>query len=226
MRAECLLLTLSLGLLAGGAAFAQSGPPPGGVPGSPQALAQLARILKQPKPIVTINRPQAKTTGKLTVTSATLGASGIFPVINTGYGKSISPQVSWTAGPTGTASYMLIMEDGTAGRNREGVLHWLMFNLPPGTTSLAEGAAPPPPTRMGANMEGKTVYSGSHAPVGGPPFHYHIQVFALDRMLDLPVGASRHDVWAAIDGHVLAAGEVIGEFQGPSVAAYQAAQGH
>ena len=96
---------------------------------------------KMVPPILTIDRPQAeaKTKEPLKVTSATLTADGYLPLINTGYGKDISPQVSWSKGPAGTESYLLFMEDATAGMDRKGVLHWLAFNVPATVTSLQEG---------------------------------------------------------------------------------------
>ena len=54
---------------------------------------------------------------------------------------------------------------------------------------------------------------GPRPPVGDPPHHYHFQVFALDTMLDVPPGAERDRLLAAMSGHVLAAGEVVGTYQ-------------
>gem|GEM_PF-6431293 len=45
-----------------------------------------------------------------------------------------------------------------------------------------------------------------------PPHDYHFQVFALDTRLDLPPGAGRAALLQAMQGHVLAAGEVIGTY--------------
>jgi phosphatidylethanolamine-binding protein (PEBP) family uncharacterized protein len=51
--------------------------------------------------------------------------------------------------------------------------------------------------------------------VGDPPHHYHFQVFALDTTLELPDGFNRHALLKAMQGHVLAEGELIGQFQAP-----------
>lgn len=195
--------------------FTQNGPPPTGTqPGGPP---DLKAILAGPRPILTIDRPQTKTTGKLKVTSSTFGAKGQIPTKYTSYGESISPAVSWSAGPKNTKSYVLIMEDATAGMDRKGVLHWMAFNIPPKVLNLPE-ALPQVPDGMivAKNREGKAIYVGPHAPVGGPPFHYHIEIFALDTALTLTAEASREAVWDAMDGHVLAKGDVVGVFQGPA----------
>ena len=192
----------------------QSQAAPGGGPGQPGP----PDMSKMVPPILTIDRPQAdaKTKEPLKVTSATLTADGYIPLINTGYGKNISPQVSWSKGPAGTQSYLLIMEDATAGMDRKGVLHWLAFNIPAGVTSLEEGITKlPDGMLLGAGQRGDLVYQGPHTPAGYT-FHYAIQIFALDKKLDLQTGASRENVWEAMNGHVLAKGDVVGLFVGPA----------
>ncbi len=185
---------------------------PGGAPAGPPDMSKMV------PPILTIDRPQADTKSKepLKVTSATLTPDGYIPLINTGYGKNVSPQVSWTKGPAGTQSYLLIMEDATAGMDRKGVLHWLAFNIPASVTSLEEGITKLPDGMvLGAGQRGDLVYQGPHTPAGYT-FHYAIQIFALDKKLDLTTGASRDAVWEAINGHVLAKGDVVGLFVGPA----------
>ena len=46
-----------------------------------------------------------------------------------------------------------------------------------------------------------------------PPHHYHFQVFALDTVLQVPPGADRDTLLAAMRGHVLAKAELVGTFQ-------------
>jgi len=250
-------------------ALAQNAPPSGGQ-GAPSASGQsggpsgmqggppdINEILANP-PIVTYDRPAANTTGKLTVTSKTF-VDGKIPLVNTSYAKSISPEVSWSAGPAGTKSYLLIMEDATAGRDKKAVLHWLAFNISPSVRSLPEGlpklpdgwtvggddhggpapkqgsssgqqAGPgpqqggsggqqggPAPQQAGSGaQQNGSGYHGPSAPSGAPAFHYKIQIFAMDFVFDLKAGATRDQVWAAMEGHVLAKGYVEATFQGPA----------
>jgi len=96
------------------------------------------------------------------------------------------------------------------------VLHWLAFNIPATVTSLEEGIKQMPEgTVMGAGQRGDLVYQGPHTPAGYT-FHYVIQIFALDKKLDLTTGATRDAVWDAMSGHVLAKGDVVGLFVGPA----------
>jgi Raf kinase inhibitor-like YbhB/YbcL family protein len=70
--------------------------------------------------------------------------------------KDVSPGVSWSAGPKGTVSYVLLMNDpdvpqdfslinkpGTtipADAPRISVFHWVLADIPAGVTSIGEGA--------------------------------------------------------------------------------------
>ena len=51
---------------------------------------------------------------------------------------------------------------------------------------------------------------GPGAPAPGPNHHYMFELFALDLMLDLGPEATREDVLAAIDGHILSKAVLIG----------------
>ena len=57
---------------------------------------------------------------------------------------------------------------------------------------------------------------GPRPPLEDPAHNYHFQVFALD-LSQLPVdpGATREDVLAAIEDHVIAKGEVVGTYERP-----------
>ncbi len=61
---------------------------------------------------------------------------------------------------------------------------------------------------------GKVGYMGPKPPAG-PAHHYHFEVFALDRSLDLASGAERQALLDAMKGHVLASGEFVGTYSKP-----------
>ena len=65
---------------------------------------------------------------------------------------------------------------------------------------------------QGPSVHGSLRYFGPRPPVGDPAHDYHLQVFALDTMLPLRFGASRAEALDAMDGHVLAVGEVVGTY--------------
>uniref|UniRef100_UPI00301E5C7E YbhB/YbcL family Raf kinase inhibitor-like protein n=1 Tax=Staphylococcus aureus TaxID=1280 RepID=UPI00301E5C7E len=85
-------------------------------------------------------------------------------------------------------------------------------------TSLPEGLqeqprlTDPEGVLQGRNTRGSMGYFGPKPPVGDKPHHYHFQVYALDRMLDVPFGADRDQLLQAMQGHVIGKGEVMGTY--------------
>jgi para-nitrobenzyl esterase len=155
-----------------------------------------------------INLP-AKGGAKLTVTSPAFAAGGDIPFENTQYRGNVFPGLSWTAGPAGTKSYVVIMQDPDAMRNGAPILHWTMLNIPATTTKLdAAMAAPPAGAQYGPNIRGANQpYMGPRTPPG-PKHRYHFQIFALDTTISS--AATYAELTAAMKDHVLASGELIG----------------
>ncbi|MEO7360855.1 MAG: YbhB/YbcL family Raf kinase inhibitor-like protein [Gemmatimonadaceae bacterium] len=153
----------------------------------------------------------AKTSAKITVTSPAFTPGGDIPFENTQYKGNTFPGLSWSAGPAGTKTYAIIMQDGDGARNGEPFLHWTVFNIAPTTTKLDPGmAAVPTGAQYGPNYKGTNQpYLGPRTPAG-PKHRYHLQVFALDASLTLDPTANYAALIAAMNGHVLASGELIG----------------
>ena len=170
---------------------------------------------------VAARRPETQPAGApppLAVTSPAFAAGGAIPPEHTEYGQGVSPPLAWTAVP-GARSYAVVMEDPDA---RPGpAVHWTAWNVPAGVTALPAalperdriGVPGLDSVRQGATSRGSVGYYGPRPPAGEPPHRYHVQLFALDRVLDLPLGASRDQLLAAMRGHVLARGAVIGTVQ-------------
>ncbi len=98
-------------------------------------------------------------------------------------------------------------------------VHWQLYNIPPDVLMLEEGLPGAPKLKkpegalQAATDRGSFGYVGPQPPVGDPAHRYHVQVFALDTLLDLPFGASRAELLAAMRGRVLAQGELVSTFQ-------------
>jgi len=157
----------------------------------------------------------------ITVSSPAFPSNGAIPAIYSEYVQGVSFPLDWTEGPHGTQSYMIIMEDPDATMPQPFV-HWVVWNVPVGVTDLREGLQEkeilfdPPYLRQGVTSRGNVGYLGPRPPEGDPAHEYHVQVFALDAVLDVPIsGANRDDILAAASGHVLARGELIGNFARP-----------
>ena len=208
-------LAFSAALLVGGAlALAASAQPPA----APQG----------PQPPNIIDMPESMGKAKLTETSADIKANTLIPNDNSAYGKSLSPQVSWTKGPATTKSYAVLLEDSDAQARGMPITHWLAFNIPADVTSLPGGLPPqgaaalPKGFLFGANITGKPAYFGPRTPPK-TTHHYHLEVVALDTLLSVPEGAPRNVFADSIKTHVVATGEVVGLFTGPDTAPAPAA---
>ena len=169
-------------------------------------------------------------------------------------GKNVQPGISWSAGPEGTQSYAIILVDPDvpageamdkfnkegqtigADEERQNFYHWVLVDIPAGTTSLAEGAdsgevtpkgKKPGKTENGVRgvndytiyMSGdmKGQYGGYDGPC--PPWndermhHYTFKVFALDvPTLGLSGAFTGPEAEAAMKGHILAEGQAVGEY--------------
>jgi para-nitrobenzyl esterase len=159
----------------------------------------------------------AKGGAKLTVTSPAFKSGGDIPVENTQYQGNKFPGLEWTAGPAGTKSYVIIMQDTDILRNGAPILHWTMVDIPATMTKLTAGMTDSPQGTMhGPNIRGlMQPYMGPRTPAG-PKHRYHIQVFALDNsvgsesMAGADGAAAYTSMLNAMKGHVLASGEIIG----------------
>lgn len=159
---------------------------------------------------VSFDRPETQTGEKLSVTSSAFKAGQPIPMKYSAFGQSVSPQLSWSLSSK-ARSYAVLVDDPDAPAPQP-VSHWVAWNIPPDVTLLPEGSNT---GVQGTNSHKGRGYAGPHPPAGDPPHHYHFQVFALDRMIDLPAGATREQWLAAAKGHVVAKGELVGTFQAP-----------
>jgi len=129
-------------------------------------------------------------------------------------GADLSPEVSWTGSPTGTQSFVLIADDPDAPVGTW--THWVLFDVPAQTNSLAEGIAKvdevPSGGRQGRNDFRRIGYGGP-CPPPGKPHRYFFKLYALDKMLSLKPGCSKAEVEQAMQNHVLGKAELMGTYQ-------------
>jgi Raf kinase inhibitor-like YbhB/YbcL family protein len=143
---------------------------------------------------------------KIKITSPAFQEGGNIPAKFTCDGGNVTPPLQITGVPSQAKSLVLIADDPDA---PSGVFtHWLVWNISPQTNSIGEASAPK--GVHGINDFGKTGYGAPCPPSGA--HRYYFRVFALDRELDLSSNAKRREVDAAIKGHVLAQGELMGRY--------------
>lgn len=153
----------------------------------------------------------------MNITSPAFAAGGNIPERYTCEGDDVSPSLVWTGVPPGTKSLALIVDDPDApdpAAPKRVWVHWVLFNLPPATTGLAEAVSPsalPPGSREETNDWGKVGYGGPCPPIGR--HRYFFKLYALDvelPALRLPTKAALE---AAMAGHVLESVEIVGTYQ-------------
>lgn len=113
-------------------------------------------------------------------------ACDLFPDDNIGLGqaRNVSPEINWTAGPTGTQSYAIALHDLTYfDVGQDPYTHWVMWNIPGSATGLPaelpSGANPPPPAPVGSqqvSFANNLGYTGS----GACGNVYEFVLYALD----------------------------------------------
>jgi Raf kinase inhibitor-like YbhB/YbcL family protein len=132
--------------------------------------------------------------------------------------RAISPPLSWSTTPVGTKSLALVVEDPDAPTPNPFV-HWLLYNVPADLRGLPEDVGHEEVlvaihgAMQGRNSTLKIGWTGMAPPKGDTPHHYHFQLFALDRILDLKPGAGRTGLFEAMAEHVIARGDLVGTYQ-------------
>ncbi len=148
------------------------------------------------------------------VSSDAFERDGQIPVVHTCDGTDVSPPLSWGPVPAGTAGIALLVTDPDAPGGT--FIHWVAYNIPPGTRGIPAGApgkiALPAGSLQGMNDMGRPGYGGP-CPPRGKPHHYHFTVYALDATLNLTGKRDGRMLAAALAGHILAQGELVGMYR-------------
>ena len=151
------------------------------------------------------------------LTSSAFAPDGEIPTAYTCEGRDVAPPLAWSGAPAGTKSFALVVDDPDAPDPKAPKMtwvHWVLYDLPPGTTSLPEGATSrslPAGTREGKNDWKRTGYGGPCPPIGR--HRYVHKLYALDTVLPDLNEPTRAQLEKAMEGHVLARAELVGTYQ-------------
>ena len=143
----------------------------------------------------------------ISITSPAFQAGGDIPAKFTCNGTNVSPELQISGVPNEAKSLVLIVDDPDAPRSL--FTHWIVWNIDPKMTQVAENSAPAGGVQ-GTNDFGKRNYGGPCPPFG--THRYFFKIFALDTKLELKPGARRAELDAAMRGHILAQGELMGRY--------------
>ncbi|MES0343101.1 MAG: YbhB/YbcL family Raf kinase inhibitor-like protein [Anaerolineales bacterium] len=127
-------------------------------------------------------------------------------------GDDISPPLAWSGAPDNTNSFVLIMDDPDAPVGMW--VHWVLFNIPGNATVIDVGlpadAELPDGSQQGTNSWGRVGYGGPCPPSG--VHRYFFKLYALDAPLTLDESATKEEVLAALEGHILMETELMGTY--------------
>ncbi|MDD5569587.1 MAG: YbhB/YbcL family Raf kinase inhibitor-like protein [Bacteroidales bacterium] len=128
-------------------------------------------------------------------------------------GENISPQLSWDSVPEKTKTFAIICDDPDA--PMRAWVHWVIFNIPANMKELKEGMKKNSilenGIKQGTTDFGETGYGGPCPP--SDTHRYYFKIYALDCELNLKVDATKEQLLKAMEGHILAEGELIGKYR-------------
>jgi Raf kinase inhibitor-like YbhB/YbcL family protein len=193
------------------------------------ALTLAACVRSEPSPTDTLavitdtsGQPQqidhsAHSTMTFNLTSPAFPPNGSIPAKYTCEGADIAPPLQWSGAPNGTKTFALIVDDPDApdpAKPQRVYVHWVVYNIPAGTTKLPENAAKsglPSGAVQGTNDWGKQTYGGPCPPIGR--HRYFFKLYALDSELTGLNKPNKAQVEKAIQGHIIGNAEVIGTYE-------------
>jgi Raf kinase inhibitor-like YbhB/YbcL family protein len=137
----------------------------------------------------------------MNITCPVFYTNDVIPARYTCDGDNINPQLLIRDIPREAKSMALIFEDPNM---QSGVfIHWIMWNIPP-NGEISEDSCP---GIQGLNGYGEFKYAG---PCNAQESHqFHFKIYALDQMINLPRSANKRELLMAMEGHLLARGELV-----------------
>ncbi len=129
-------------------------------------------------------------------------------------GQNLSPPLRMEAVPAAAKSLALIVDDPDApdpAAPQRTWVHWVLYDLPPDTGSLAEGVTTlPRGARPGRNDWREATYGGPSPPIGR--HRYYFKLYALDRTFPELHVPTKAELERAMEGHVIASAQLMGTY--------------
>ncbi|HEU0050702.1 MAG TPA: YbhB/YbcL family Raf kinase inhibitor-like protein [Patescibacteria group bacterium] len=145
------------------------------------------------------------------ITSSAFEQNQSIPSKYTCDGENVSPPLAISGVPQQAKSFVLIMDDPDV-PPEAGVsvfVHWIVYDIPPGTLQIDEGKNPP--GTIGAGTRGRIGYSGPCPP--DREHRYVFKLYALNNVLGLPEGSTREQVEKSMQGKVIASTKLVGKYK-------------
>ncbi len=143
---------------------------------------------------------------ELTVKSPAFQPNNQIPKKYSCDGEQINPPLTIEGVPKESKSLALIVDDPDAPHGTFD--HWVVWDIPPSTTKIAEHSVPGTEGLNGARQKG---FMGPCPPSG--THRYFFKVYALDTELKLGAKTTKRELEKAMENHILAKGELIGLYK-------------
>jgi hypothetical protein len=141
------------------------------------------------------------------VRSAQFKNTGSIPYRYTCDGEDVSPPLTFNDIADEAVTLALLVEDPDAPSGTWD--HWIVYNIPASTHEVKEGEEPQ--GVGGVNSWGRIGYGGPCPPSG--EHRYIFSLFALNDVLDLPVGASKDSLLDAMEGKIIDQATLVGRYE-------------
>lgn len=128
------------------------------------------------------------------------------PVKFTCDGEDINPPLNFEKIPEKTKTLALIVEDPDAPNGTW--THWILFDIPLNLTMIEENSSP---GKQGLNSSNKIGYQGP-CPPGISKHRYFFRLYALDTIIELNEGVTRHQIDKRILNHIIESAEIMGYY--------------
>jgi len=148
------------------------------------------------------------------LSSTAFTAGGGIPRRHTCEGDDSAPPLSWRDVPPGAKSLALIVDDPDAPdpkAPKQTYVHWLLYDIPPTTTTLGPDDRLPAGAREGVNDWKRPGYGGPCPPIGR--HRYFFKLYALDTKLGDLSTPRKDALEKAMRGHVLEQAELVGTYE-------------
>jgi|TARA_Y100000310_G_scaffold288684_2_gene314556 hypothetical protein len=127
-------------------------------------------------------------------------------------GDNVVPPLEISGVDPSAESLVLVMDDPDVPKSirPDGMYdHWVKFNVPVGTLMIQEGKEPEGTSGLGTG--GSLAYHGPCPP--DREHRYFFKLYSLDTELALEEGATKKDVEAAMEGHIIQQAELLGLYK-------------
>lgn len=145
--------------------------------------------------------------GKMKITSV-FENNGQIPSKYTCDGQDLAPELMISDVPEGAKELVLIVDDPDAPIGT--FVHWVLYNIPSNTTKI-DNKNLPKGAKQGFSDFRRNSWGGPCPPYG--EHRYFFKLYAIDKTLELAVGAKKAQVENAIKGHVIEQAQLIGLYK-------------